>query len=52
MSEPICKVADIIYVRFELTEFEGSLIIISLSLALPICQLFLFLCMLSIDSVY
>ena len=22
MSEPICKVADIIYVRFELTEFE------------------------------
>mgnify|MGYP003315450201 CR=1 FL=1 len=22
MTEPICKVADIIYVRFELTEFE------------------------------
>ena len=22
MSEPICKVADIIYVRFELIEFE------------------------------
>ena len=22
MSEPICKVADIIYVRFELAEFE------------------------------
>ena len=24
MSEPICKVADIIYVRFELTEFEAQ----------------------------
>ena len=23
MAEPICKVADIIYVRFELTEFEA-----------------------------
>ena len=22
MTEPVCKVADIIYVRFELTEFE------------------------------
>ena len=24
MSEPICKVADIIYVRFELKEFEAQ----------------------------
>ena len=24
MNEPICKVADIIYVRFELTEFEAQ----------------------------
>ena len=24
MSEPICKVADIIYVRFELIEFEAQ----------------------------
>ena len=24
MSKPICKVADIIYVRFELTEFEAQ----------------------------
>ena len=24
MTEPICKVADIIYVRFELTELEAQ----------------------------
>ena len=24
MNEPICKVADIIYVRFELTELEAQ----------------------------
>ena len=24
MTNPICKVADIIYVRFELTEFEAQ----------------------------
>jgi hypothetical protein len=24
MNNPICKVADIIYVRFELTEFEAQ----------------------------